>query len=355
MSEPLLTVAIPTWNRAPYLARALGQLRDELTRVDANCVEVLVSDNCSTDDTAAVVQRTVADGCPIRYVRNDRNVGWALNFTQAFQLARGEYVLLMGDDDLLVDGTLRWLVDRLRGGPYGVVCLRPYGFNEDFRAEHPGGRFGERVFTDSNAFLRAIGRYFTLTSANVINKSLVSGVDVRQFIHTNLATFHLLLRAALSAPRNLFAQTYLVASKRQNSFAYEYSDVFVRELWEIIDAHVAYGLSPATIRALERQKILTYYPFYLFDLRLSNRGDVARARSAFASRFGGRLLFRCWLDPVLSLPRPLAIAWGAATTLVGRVASGDLRRGAAFARDRVRNLVLRNAPRVPGGHRTSVP
>ena len=242
-ASPLLTVAIPTWNRAAYLATNLAQLRSELAQAAPGTVEVMVSDNCSPDSTPEVVQGAMDSGMSIRYVRNEKNLGWALNFLQCFELARGEYVLLLGDDDLFVDGALPLLLDRLAGKEYGVVCLRPYGFDEDFRKEHPGGSGRERTSGDPNEFLVAISKCFTLTSACVLNKSLLSGVDSRQFSQTNLAVFHLLLRAALAAGENLYVDGYLIASKRQNSFAYEYADVFVKELWQIMDAHLAYGLS----------------------------------------------------------------------------------------------------------------
>lgn len=339
LTAPLLTIAIPTWNRAPFLERNLAQLQAEMSAIEPGVVEVIVSDNCSPDDTPSVVDRAIHAGLPIRYVRNERNLGWALNFAQCFDLARGRHVLMLGDDDLLVDGALSSVVARLRENDYGVVCLRPYGFESDFRLEHPGGTGRDRIFHDSDRFLVATSRFFTLTSACVINKSLLSDVETRQFITSDLAVFHLVLRAALAAKANLYVERYLLASQRQNSFAYEYAKVFVDELWRIIDAHVVHGLRPSTIRRLERDKLISYYPFYLFDLRLSGRGDLALTFDLFASRFRGRALFTYWLAPIILLPRPFALAWGALTTVVGRILAGDLRRGSAFAWHRVRRTL----------------
>lgn len=338
MSQPLLTIAIPTWNRAAFLRLNLQQLHSEVAGVAPGLVEVLVSDNCSPDDTGAVVERAIAAGLPVRYVRNRENLGWALNFVQCFDLAHGKYVLLFGDDDLFVDGTLPMLLERLARRDYGVVCLRPYGFDDDFRREHPGASGREQEWLDPNRFLVSISRYFTLTSACVINKSLLDGVDSKQFVSTDLATFHLMLRAALAAKRNLFINKYLVASKRQNSFNYEYAKVFVGDLWRIIDAQVQHGLSPWAVRAIERDKMLSYYPFYLFDLRMSRRGNLPQTHAQFAARFDGRWLFTFWLEPTIRLPRSLAVCWGAFTTCIGRIAGGDLRRGLAFGWNRLRRL-----------------
>jgi glycosyltransferase involved in cell wall biosynthesis len=342
---PLLTVAIPTWNRSGYLAQSLEQLHSELRDVVPGTVEVIVSDNCSPDQTPAVVEAAQRAGLDIRYVRNDRNVGWALNFAQAYDMSSGRYVLLMGDDDLFVDGGVALLLERLRSAEYGVVILKPYGFDEDFRRELPGGIGRVRQFDDSNRFLVAAHRFFTLTSACVVNKSLLGGIDSREFCDTDLAAFHLVLKAALRARQNLFLDRYLVASKRQNSFSYEYVNVFVDQMWRIIDMHVPLGLEPATVRALERRKLLSYYPFYLFDLRVSRRGDLQLTYRKFAARFADRWLFQFWLAPIIRLPRPLAIAWGAVTTVIGRVLDGQLWRGIRFGWDRVKRR-LSSQPRL---------
>lgn len=328
---PILTIAIPTYNRAAYLSENLTQLWLQIRDLPTGIVEVIVSDNCSTDATPEAVEQAVKAGMPVRYVRNVRNLGWAVNFAQSYDLARGAYVLLLGDDDLLIDGTVAELLRHLRGREYGVVLLRPYGFDVDWRAEHPGGAGRYRVFHDANAFLVTVGRYFTLTSACVINKALIRDVDSRQFITTDLAAFHLMLRAALAADANLYLERYMLASKRQNSSSYDYVDVFVNQLWRIIDAHEVYGLSREAIRRLERDKLMSYYPFYLLDLCRSGRGDRTRMRSHFERRFGDRILYHAWLAPSLLLPRPLALVWGAGTTVVGRIIGGDLRRGISFA------------------------
>src|SRR5262245_13625591 len=112
MTRPLLTIAIPTWNRASYLEQNLAQLGAEMRGVAPGEVELLISDNHSTDSTPKVVENAQRAGLAIRYVRNAENLGWGRNFAQCFELASGTYLLLLGDDDLLCDGALRLTLDR---------------------------------------------------------------------------------------------------------------------------------------------------------------------------------------------------------------------------------------------------
>lgn len=95
-ASPLVTIAIPTYNRAD------GYLRQALESACAQTyshLEILVADNCSPDHTAALVAGL---GDPrIRYVKHPVNIGAANNFNFCVREAKGRYFLLLCDDDLL--------------------------------------------------------------------------------------------------------------------------------------------------------------------------------------------------------------------------------------------------------------
>jgi glycosyltransferase involved in cell wall biosynthesis len=303
-----------------------------------NKVEILISDNCSSDDTSAVVGGFVSKGLPIRYIRNSENFGSDSNIAQCFNYAAGRYVLILGDDDVLVDGALPWLVERLSGPELGVLCMRPYGFDRDFREEHPGGSGKELMFGNGGDFLAEIGPMVTLISACIINKGLLDKVDANDFCGGNLVQVHLVIRAALAARQSVFVNRYMVACKRNNSGGYEFSRVFVEELGRILDQYRSMGLSPESIRSFETRTLLGYYPYYLLRQRMARGITDNDAYLRIRTRFGDRWLFRILLAPILSWPRPLAIIWGACATLAGRMAIGDTRRGAMFAWNRLRQL-----------------
>jgi glycosyltransferase involved in cell wall biosynthesis len=107
--KPLLSICIPTYNRARLLESALLALIPQVNEA-AGAVELIVSDNCSTDDTETVVQ-SARSHCPILYSRNAQNEGFARNVLRVTnELARGEFAWVLGDDDLVrPDGVQRIL------------------------------------------------------------------------------------------------------------------------------------------------------------------------------------------------------------------------------------------------------
>jgi glycosyltransferase involved in cell wall biosynthesis len=93
---PLVTIAIPTYNRAgSYLPVALrSALAQSYPRL-----EVLVADNASTDETASVLHGITDKR--LRYLRHQVNVGANRNYNYCLREARGDYFLLLHDDDVV--------------------------------------------------------------------------------------------------------------------------------------------------------------------------------------------------------------------------------------------------------------
>lgn len=326
----LLSISIPTFNRSSYLSDTLEQIYSELLACVSIDIEVLVSDNASQDDTALVIQSFIQKGLDIRYVQNFENIGSDANIAQCFNLALGEYVLILGDDDLFVGGALKNLLNVLRLRKYGVVCMRPYGFDHDFRKEYPGKVGGLKTFNDTTDFLKAIGSLFTLISSCVIHKSILKEVNASDYCGESLVQVHLVIQAALKSKENAFITSYMIACKRNNSGGYDFAKVFVENVGKILDLYTGTGLTREAVIVIEKQFIVSYFPFYLLKQRLYNQGDWNKTYLTFNRRYQGRLSFYLWLFPIFKLPRFLAISWAAIATFIGRVLNGDLLRGVKF-------------------------
>ena len=112
-----VTIGLPTYNRAnrflvPALEYALAQ--------DWENLEIIVSDNCSTDETGDIV--TSYDDRRLRYVRQDENIGANNNFNFCVNEAQGDYFLLYPDDDVIDPDFVSSCMEAAAGNPgYGVI------------------------------------------------------------------------------------------------------------------------------------------------------------------------------------------------------------------------------------------
>ena len=334
--KPILTISIPTYNRSTYLAQTLKQLNSELMSCNSESVEILISDNASPDDTELVVKRFISSGLAIRYIRNDKNIGSDANIAQCFNLASGNFVLILGDDDLFVDNALSNLLASLSKANYGVVCLRSYGFDNDFRKEYPSGFGSNKSYDSSATFLADIGPLMTLISGCVINKNLLFGIDANDYCGEHLVQVHLVIQSAIAAENNLFIERYMIACKRNNSSGYNFSQVFVENVGQVLDCYIGKGLKYDDVIKIERKFILSFFPFYLMKQRYYRQGDIASVYRRFKGRYGDRLSFYLWLYPILKSPRWIAVAWGGGATLLGRSLNGDFLRGIKFAINKIK-------------------
>ncbi len=109
--SPAVTVCIPTYNRRKLLAASLQSVREQ----SFGDVEIIVSDNASTDDTGDYV-RSLNDP-RIRYDRLAENVGLFGNLSRCLRLGSGRYRVVLPDDDLMLPGNLEAKVRFLDENP----------------------------------------------------------------------------------------------------------------------------------------------------------------------------------------------------------------------------------------------
>lgn len=107
MADPTVTVCIPTYNRASLLREAIGSVLSQTF----HDFKLIIVDNASEDETEAVVRSF--DDSRIIHVRNARNIGVRGNEERCLTLARGRYITILPDDDLMMPENLEVKVGML--------------------------------------------------------------------------------------------------------------------------------------------------------------------------------------------------------------------------------------------------
>jgi glycosyltransferase involved in cell wall biosynthesis len=120
--SPLVTVGIPVYNDEKYLSAAIG---DILAQTHCN-LEIVISDNCSTDGTEDICRGYASRDARIRYVRQEYNLGQHGNFRYLLDSARGEYFMWAASDDRWHPEFIARMVGSLAGEPTAAVAFCPY-------------------------------------------------------------------------------------------------------------------------------------------------------------------------------------------------------------------------------------
>lgn len=156
-----LSICIPTYNRAAFLKELLPEVLGQIARVLSGEVELVISDNASTDGTSEYLRSI--DNAHLRWWTNDENIGGDRNFLKCVAEAKGKYVWLFGDDDVLPKDSVARVLDFLRRESPALLI------SVDSDVE-------PRLYSDYRSLLKDEGDDFalahTLISANVFKREL---------------------------------------------------------------------------------------------------------------------------------------------------------------------------------------
>lgn len=192
----LLTICIPTYNRAAFLAEAIESfLADGVAKEGVNFV---ICDNASPDNTKATVEGFQSRGVDITYFRHPTNVGFSLNVIEAAKRAGSEYIWYFGDDDLIAPGTLRKVLNALESSSPQIAYLNHQGFSvlNPHWGNKPAHPEVDQIFDDGTRFFAAAGLGFL--SALVVRRKDILDQSEKVVPSRNSAQIETAARIALS-------------------------------------------------------------------------------------------------------------------------------------------------------------
>lgn len=119
----LLTIAIPTYNRGYILEKTLLNLQNilNLNCTYRSCVEVLISNNGSSDNTKEILSKY-----SFKYFNQNKNIGFDENILFLYKHANSEYILFLSDDDILLYNGFVCLMNKLTIKIYDLVLCNYY-------------------------------------------------------------------------------------------------------------------------------------------------------------------------------------------------------------------------------------
>ena len=266
---PQLSLCLPTYKRAALLGGALRAVLEQVTPDLAPYIEVFVVDNASPDETPAVVQKAQEDfpHVHIRYLRRPENIGPDASFCGAVFEARGEFVYLLSDDDVLLPGAVAKLLELITAYPgFDAFALNVREFHRDALAETgtpvaftlPGGA-ESLVCTDRDQALSLLKVHITFLSCIAFRRSNVLGYDYSPFRGTIIAQAFLFLDA-LAPGRGMCATRQPFLARREgNNEGFGFFQVFVTTFQTLMVHARRRGYSKETVRAVLRHDLEYVY------------------------------------------------------------------------------------------------
>ena len=250
--QKLLSICIPTYNRAKYLDLSLQQFFREFQSIDKSKVELFVSDNASPDITPEVVEKYIQMGLPIVYNRNEKNLGPDGNFILCFRHAKSKYVWLLGDDDYLKEGALSLILDVLERNDVGLLHTCHYKLPKS-----------ETVFDNPEKALVQAGVLITFMSASIMRSDAVERVEVNDaLLKCNLLQVPFYIESALMWKKVVMIRNtdiFLPQDINAGVYGYNFFKVFIENYLNIWDKfYRERKIQISTYKSIKKQLLWNY-------------------------------------------------------------------------------------------------
>jgi glycosyltransferase involved in cell wall biosynthesis len=306
INQPLLTIAIPTYNRARHLELCLMRIHEELVSLPLNMlnlVKVYVSNNASTDDTNVVISNfQLKKVNSVELVHNQENIGAERNVVQCYESSTTPYVWILGDDDVILPGALKKILDVLLHQDVDILYLNHYWFKDEYlsRAALPKNT-KVSIYTKSLDFARRTNVMLTFISGQIVRTGInfeQSSVFVRG---SNLPQFGWILPLLRDGNCFVVVDDECVAAKGGNSGGYGLVKVFGESL-KIITDNILKD-KPEVARAIQNGTIIVFFPGFINAFR-KGCSDFTDKEMAVGLKqaFGDNWRYYLFLAPLLNMP-----------------------------------------------------
>lgn len=172
MNRPLLSICIPTYNRAKYLPECLDSIVSEFKNESLrNNIEIVIADNASTDNTGDIVREYQKKYSNIVYFANEKNIGFDRSFARLIEKSTGVYCLSIGDDDAFFDGAIPLVMKRIEKQEIPFYGLNCWGYDIELKNKllpYPNLQLTEDLkFEKLSDYIKSIKKYTNLVGVFV--------------------------------------------------------------------------------------------------------------------------------------------------------------------------------------------
>jgi abequosyltransferase len=317
MHRKLITIAVPTYNRAVDLDKSLSFLLPQIEKFK-HSIHFMVSDNASTQDNRSVIDKYIKQGYDIDYVLQEVNIGMDGNFSYIYEKAATKYVWMISDDDILVEDGIETILNFLNNSQeVGSLYLSNiwYDANDtalDIFSLAKNQVSSITVYDDPIVYFSKVNYWITFLSANIINKDLLNGkVDIEKFQGTYLALLSWIIPAAFQGAPNAIVDNPLLICKGNNQGGYKLVEVFAKNFNNVLDYFK--GL-PKKIKPIINNSLLKgYFTYFILAAKEEKLKSASYVKEnwllSLFKEYYGNVYFYIYTMPSVLLNRNNYLNW----------------------------------------------
>lgn len=291
----LLSICIPTFNRAKYLDVNLRLLSEQ---IDINKVQIVVSDNFSSDNTKEIVDKYT--NLNIKYFKQKENVGFINNFEILPDIADGEYIWFMGDDDIIAFNGVSEILHILKNNNISLYYVNQEVYSEQDLNKRTISISNNKFYKDGRNLFIDVTLTLQFLSAIIVNR-----IKIREAIDKYKKEFtkdrHIIqLLYIMSKSSSYFIAKAFVLSDytdktlKKNRYESDFSGLEM--FFNIPNTYVKYaeknlGYTDIQTKDFKRFQNKQFLKIYIHEKKESNHGEMEKVTISQANNI---LFGRLW-------------------------------------------------------------
>ena len=119
-NNPLVTVICLCYNQGAYVVESLNSIISQ----SYSSIELIIADDCSTDNSKKVIEEWLLEHPNVAFIANETNLGNTTTFNKTLKIAKGEYIIDLAADDILLPNCVKKQVEKFNSSTYknlGIV------------------------------------------------------------------------------------------------------------------------------------------------------------------------------------------------------------------------------------------
>lgn len=276
--KPLLTVAVPTFNRLPYLKQTLELLLQQKTED----VEIIVCDNCSTDETWRYLE-TLGD--QIKSFRHPTNAGLDRNFLSCLSNASGDYVWTLCDDDLPCSNAVQSVLDAIRANSMPpALFITPQAADKIVSNYSYVAVDSEWHTYNRNEFLDKVGVWFTFGSSIVVKLDATNNLFIEHQVGSLLVPAAIMISTVGMNDKVLVSDKPLLYARSDNTGGYNGLVTFTKGLSYLLKCSRSLGYSPSVLARVYNHNLSMVVVLIVETWRINAKGLLTLIQYSYRSR-----------------------------------------------------------------------
>jgi glycosyltransferase involved in cell wall biosynthesis len=313
---PLLTIAIPTFDRLDCVRLLIDRLLEEFSGIAdwSSTIELIIVNNASTDGTREYLDELMKR-VPCKVFHNAQNLGMDGNFIRCFEVASGKWFWLCSDDDLPMIGAVPLILEALRDSNCGMVYL-PTRFQV-------GSLDGSQLRADTSqrlqienapSFAARVNGLFTFITCIIANREAfladVPQPDLMRLRGSFFAFFEWELELLKRAKRFGYFDRPIMLARAENSRGYNFAQVFTQRFNDACDVKLADR--PDLLKLIVDGMRYRHLPNLFYKTRIGRNGDFkfdsGEAMRDYVRTYGAGPFYLFVMVPVFVFPLALVKA-----------------------------------------------